>query len=317
MPSAPRRRAAAPGVLVRQTVLYTGAVIAVPLMLYPRRLGFPSLELNPTLGVLEWGFYLGVFVVAGLQVSWSTRIVAAGFTVLYRLLTGVFLGTLIVAAHGRPWGATMFEMMWSYPLAVIPQVLLAPIVLRPVWERLLVDGMARGARRPVTSQRRVVIGDRTGLRPSASAARLASTMPPTSAKPYEPSLDDAVSYVGEYDGVRMSWIVDGEGLPLAVWQRQQYTGDADFWAPVAVEMTEFHRRRLSAAGPCRPERVEVRTDQGRVIVEAVGGYWLGVLTDPDADELINLRLGRAREMAARSLQENGRRLVGAGEVRHV
>jgi len=317
MTSLPRQRTIPAGVLMRQTILYTGAVIAVPLVFYPKRLGFPTFDLNPTIGLLEWGFYLGVFIVVGLGVPWSTRVVAAGFTVVYRLVTGVVLGSLVAWAHMRPWGGTVAEMMWSYPLAFIPQVLLAPVVLRPVWERLLAEGAGRPSRHRVDPQRRVVIGDHPAARLGATAARVAASTLPGNARPHEPSLDDAVSYVGEYDGVRMCWIVDAEGLPLAVWQRQQYTGDADFWAPVGVEMADFHRRRMSAAGSCRPERVEVRTDQGRVIVEAVGDFWLGVLTDPEADELINLRLSRAREMVARHLQENGRRYVGAGEVHYV
>ena len=49
--SGPRSRRTTPaGALVRQTILYTGAVIVVPLIFFPRRLGFPAFDLNPTVG---------------------------------------------------------------------------------------------------------------------------------------------------------------------------------------------------------------------------------------------------------------------------
>jgi hypothetical protein len=97
-----------------------------------------------------------------------------------------------------------------------------------------------------------------------------------------------------------------------------YTGDADFWAPVSVEMVDFHRSRLSTGGDvCQPDRLEVRTNQGRLVVEAVRDVWLGVLTDPDADELISVRITRAREMIAKHLNAEGGLTVAAGEVQYV
>jgi predicted regulator of Ras-like GTPase activity (Roadblock/LC7/MglB family) len=149
---------------------------------------------------------------------------------------------------------------------------------------------------------------------TASASDSISAAPASRA---QPGLDDVVSYLGEYQGVRMCWIVDFEGLPLAVWQRQQYSADADFWAPIAVESADFHAKRLSLGGPCRPERIEVRTDQGRLISEAVGDFWLGVLTDPDADDLIAVRLVRAREMIMNYLQDTGDRYAVAAEEHYV
>jgi predicted regulator of Ras-like GTPase activity (Roadblock/LC7/MglB family) len=133
----------------------------------------------------------------------------------------------------------------------------------------------------------------------------------------EPSFDDAVSYVGEYEGVRLCWVVDAEGLPLAVWQRQQYSFDADYWAPVSIEGVDYHRQRLSAGGDCLPKRLDVRTDQGRLIMESIGDFWLGVLADPEADDLISVRLARACEMIANQLQVTSRKYAGTAEAHYV
>jgi hypothetical protein len=131
------------------------------------------------------------------------------------------------------------------------------------------------------------------------------------------TFDDAVNYVGEYTGVRMSWLVDRDGLTLACWQRQDYTGALEFWAPVSVEMVEFDRRWLSVGGEVNPQRMEVRTDGGRLIIEAAGDFWLGVLTDRDADELIGVRLSQARDMVNKHLQERRTRFAGLQEAHYV
>ncbi|MBI3873114.1 MAG: hypothetical protein HY304_08585 [candidate division Zixibacteria bacterium] len=318
-----RRTRRQTGNLIRQTVLYTGVLIVLPLLVYPRQFGFPAFELNPVLGLVEWGFYLVALSLLGLSAPFSSRVVAAGFTVVYRLATGTLLGTCIAWTHASPWGTTVAQMMWSYPWSLIPQILLFPVALRPVWEWMFGD--SDEATVPLRSRTRGragrVLHTRVGPPPSraaTSAARVA-TAPSglVAAKPLEPTLDEAVSYVGEYDGVRMCWIVDADGLPLAVWQKQEYTGDADFWVPVSVEMIDFHSRRLSDGAPCHPQRFEICTDQGRLMVEAVQEYWLGVLTDAETDDLVAIRLSRAREMISRCLHDISRRATGVTEVHYV
>ncbi|HUU46965.1 MAG TPA: hypothetical protein VM118_14655 [Acidobacteriota bacterium] len=320
-----RRSVLPTAVLARQTVLALGALIAIPLLFYPKRLGLPSFELTPVVSLIEWIFYVGVFALAGSRLPGSTRVVAAGFTVVCRLGLGMVLGTFVAWTHTKPWGRTVAETMWSYPLSLILHVLLVPIVMRPVWERVwsVSTVRPRGRRRTVglvtsrarpTRPARHAYGSRTAA-PIRSAGVTGST--PSGTYATEPSLDSAAAYVGEYHGVRMCWIVDREGLPLAVWQRQQYSTDADFWAPISIEAVDFHVRRLSLVEACRPERFEIRTDQGRLITEAVGEFWLGVLTDPEADDLIGVRLSRAREMITTYLRESGRRYTHAGEAEYV
>ncbi|HWO57177.1 MAG TPA: hypothetical protein VNN55_06385 [bacterium] len=290
-------------------------LILLPVLVYPRRFGFPALDLNPAVGLLEWAFYIAVFSIATDRMGVSTRVVAAGFTVVTRLLVGAASGCAVGGTHGLPLGQTVPELMWSYPLALIPQVLIAPIVTSPLWEQLMSVRPAPRVARPATVHSTFTAPAAVTASPArASASRVAMA---GAGLTHEPSFDDAVSYVGEYSGVRLCWIVDNEGLPLAVWQRQQYTGDADFWAPVSVEMMEFHQRRLSAGGDsCHPDRVEICTDRGRLVVEAVRDLWLGVLTEPDTDELINVRITRAREMIDRHLQAERGRLVAAGEAEY-
>ncbi len=305
--------------IVLRLAIYSALLVLVPLVLYPRGFGFPALDLNPAIGLLEWAFYVAVLSLSASRLPFSTRVVAAGFTVLFRFTIGAIAGWLVGFAHGVPQSETVVGMMWSYPMALIPHVLFAAVITSPLWENLMSTQPSRQSPR-ATGRTKFVS---PALSPStvrtnshnATASRVASV---AGALNQEPSFDDAVSYIGEYTGVRLCWIVDRDGLPIAVWQRQMYTGDADFWAPVSVEMIDFHRQRLSTGGDvCQPDRLEVRTNQGRLVVESVRDVWLGVLTDPDADELISVRITRAREMIAKHLQAEGGLTIAAGEVQYV
>lgn len=304
--------------IVQRLAIYSALLILVPLVLYPRGFGFPALDLNPAVGLLEWAFYVAVLSLSAARLPFSTRVVAAGFTVIVRLAIGAISGWLIGLAHGLPQSQTVVEMMWSYPLALIPHVLTAAVITSPLWEYLMTQPSRRSARvggRPKFVTPALSPGAVRAHSHTATASRVASV---ANVLNQEPSFDDAVSYIGEYSGVRLCWIVDRDGLPIAVWQRQMYTGDADFWAPVSVEMIDFHRTRLSIGGDtCQPDRFEIRTNQGRLMVEAVRDVWLGVLTDPDADELISVRITRAREMIAKHLHAESGPTVAAGEVQYV
>lgn len=305
------------GTLWKRIVVYSALLVLIPLVLYPKLFGFPPLDLNPAVGIFEWAFYVAVLSMSAGRLPFSTRVVAAGFTVVFRFAIGAVSGSLIGWVHDLPVSQTVVETMWSYPMAVIPHVLASAVITSPLWEHLMsVRPGRRVGRRPGRPAfATTAVAPAMVFAPAASASRVAST---ANALTHEPSFDDAVSYVGEYSGVRLCWIVDRDGLPIAVWQRQHYTGDADFWAPVSIEMIDFHRRRLSMHGDsCQPDRLEVRTNQGRLVVEAVRDVWLGVLTDTDADELISVRIARAHDMIAKHLHAEGGQIVAAGEVQYV
>jgi len=195
---------------------------------------------------------------------------------------------------------------------LIPHVIAAPLVMRGVWT--LVYPSAPQRRRLAGFQSRMRTVRRTPVPAAVGALHAAATsaVPATrsTVRTETPDFDDAVSYVGGYTGVRMCWVVDNEGLPLAFWQRQDYTGAVEFWAPVSIELVEFNRRTLSVGGEVLPLHVETRFEAGRLVLQSAGEYWIGVLTDRDADDLIGVRLTQAREMVLKHLQE--RRDVYAG-----
>lgn len=330
-----RRRTVPDPALISHVLPLLGALLVTPLLIYPRQLGFAALDLSPAFALLEWGFYIGMFTLAGARLSPASRVISAGLTVICRIVLGAALGLLVSWGYAKPWATSVTQMIWSFPPALIIHVLFMPIALRPLWERLLGDQPVTGRRTRTadfkeSSRLRSQPASRTyGSRRAVTATSIENATDRTmvgarsgslvleSSQSGEATLDQVVSYVGEYNGVQMCWIVDGEGLPLAVWQSSQFTGDVEYWAPISVEAAEFHRRRLSVDGPCRPERIDIRSDQNRVIAEAVGPFWLGVLTDRETDDLISVRLHRARDMITNYLQQSGRRSIGTGEAHYV
>ncbi len=300
-------------VIIRQTILWTGVLAVIPLIAYPRDFGMGMFSFHPVFGLVEWGIYFAAFITMLPKLTALQRVLASGFTVVYRLTCALMFATLAALNNDFGLADTVAIGMWSYPLALIPQVIAAPFVMRSVWGLIYPETPQR--RQPAAlsstgnlSRRRTPIPGAVGALHAAATSAMPSTR--TSIRTETPDFDDAVSHVGSYTGVRMCWVVDSEGLPLAFWQRQDYTGAVEFWAPMSVELVEFNRRLLSVGGEVLPQHVETRFEAGRLMLQAAGEYWIGVLTDRDADDLVGVRLTQAKDMVLKHLQE--RRDVYAG-----
>lgn len=303
---------------IRQTILWTGALAVIPLVVYPRTLGLGQFEFHPVFGLLEWALYFTIFIAALPSLSMPQRVLASGFTVVYRLVCAAMFAAL--AALNNDFGLvdTMAVGMWSYPLALLPHIIAAPFVMRGVWKLVFTEAPQRirlaGFQPRRQPARRAPVPTAVGTRHAAGSSGTSSR---NAVHAESPDFDDAVSYVGGYTGVRMCWVVDGEGLPLAFWQRQEYTSAVEFWAPASIEIVDFDRRALSVGGDVQPAHVEIRFEAGKLILHAAGEYWIGVLTDRDADELVGVRLLQARDMVLKHLQERRASYAGLQEAHYV
>jgi len=304
--------------MVRQVILWTGMMAVIPLITYPEHYGLGMLGFHPVVSLIEWALYLGIYWLTLPSLTFSQRVLAGGFTVVYRLWCAALFAGLVSLSKGVSWMDTAAIAMWSYPYSVLPHILLAPLALHGVWQQAWIGRPRRitGFHSPAAPARKSWAPVAAGAAPSRHRA---TVLAPRAVVVTDGgrTFDDAMHYIGEYSGVRMCWLVDKEGLTISCWQRQDYPGALEFWAPVSVEMVEFDRRWLSVGGEVNPQRMEVRTDGGRLIVEAAGHLWLGVLTDRDADELIGVRLSQARDMVIKNLQERRMHSAGLQEAHYV
>jgi hypothetical protein len=274
---------------------------------------------HPVFGLLEWGIYFAVFLAILPALSMTERVLASGFTVVYRLVCAAMFAVLAALNNDYGLADTMAVGMWSYPLAVVPHVIAAPLVMRGIWKLVFPAAPQRARLSGFQPKSRPV--RRTPL-PTAIGALHAASSPShgsgrAAVRDESPNFDDAVSYVGGYTGVRMCWVVDNDGLPLAFWQRQDYTGAVEFWAPTSIEVVDFNRRVLSVGGDVMPQHVEVRFEAGRLVLHAAGEFWIGILTDRDADELVGVRLSQARDMVLKQLPERRAIYAGLQEAHYV
>jgi predicted regulator of Ras-like GTPase activity (Roadblock/LC7/MglB family) len=132
------------------------------------------------------------------------------------------------------------------------------------------------------------------------------------------SFDAATAWVGEYSGVRMALVADEDGLVVSRWSRQTYSQDEEYWAAVAVEMVRFHQRQPGGVGTLDLRRLEVETASGRLTIRRAGLFWLAVLTEAEAGDLVSVRIVQAVEMIEKHYHDRYRAVRPAGlEVAHV
>ncbi|MBD3299091.1 MAG: hypothetical protein GF341_10580 [candidate division Zixibacteria bacterium] len=309
----PRRQTIRPGtaIAVRQVILWTGVLAVLPLVLYPKTFALGQFKFHPAIVLVEWLIYFVAFLFLVPTLKGSQRFVASGLTVVYRLVCALLFAGLAAFNNNYGFQDTASVAMWSYPFTVLLHVFAAPFVLRGIWKIVYAEpapkprfAMSTGYSAPRPSQSRTTptvqaAPKLVAARPARSAGRTASH---AATADNTPDFDAAVAYVGEYTGIRMCWMVDREGLPLAFWQRQDYTGAVEYWAPTSIEMIDFSQYCLSRGRDLEPQRIEIRSSAGRVILEAVDEFWLGVLTDHEVDDLVGVRLTQARDMMLKYIQ---------------
>jgi predicted regulator of Ras-like GTPase activity (Roadblock/LC7/MglB family) len=299
--------------VIRQTVLLSGAICVFPLILYPATLGFPLFSMHPLYAFAEWAFYFLIYLAILPSLPVRQKIVAGGITVLFRLTVGLVMGVLVSLMHGAPLAKAIAYCMWEYLPALGLHIIFAPFVLQPIFNR----GWRRGVRfaidsgRQTTEPRSNAGFSFSGLPPATSSTRLRS-------ETGELSFEAATAWIGDYSGVRMSLVVDEDGLVVSHWSRQEYSQDAEFWAAVAVEMIRFHRHWPAADEPVDIRRLEVETASGKLALRRAGPFWLVTITEADAGELVSVRVTQAVEMIEKHYHDRYQTVRPAGlEVSHV
>jgi predicted regulator of Ras-like GTPase activity (Roadblock/LC7/MglB family) len=299
--------------VIRQAILLSATISVFPLIVYPATFGIPAFSLHPLHAFAEWGVYFLVYLALRVSIPVRRIFMAAGVTVLFRIGIGLVLAVLVWLMHEVPLDKAVPQCLWEYPPAFILHIAFSPFVLLPLFNRT----WARGVRFSIgAGKRRVAAPSAVGFSFAGQASAPSSTR--SVSENDDVSFDAACSWVGEYSGVRMSIVVDDDGLVVAQWTRQSYSQGAEFWAPMVIEMIRFHRRWPPADESIDLRRLELETASGRLLVRRVAPFWLVVQTEADAGELVQVRIAQAVEMIEKYYHDRYRTVSPAGlEVSHV
>jgi predicted regulator of Ras-like GTPase activity (Roadblock/LC7/MglB family) len=293
----------------RLVLLFSLVLVAIPMVVFPNRLGL-GLGGGSAVNLLyEMVFYGVVLFLFRRNTTLVALTVGVALTLVYRLALGAAFGLALVVMYDLGLSVAFSLGMAKYVPAILLQVACAPFVLRPVYLGL-VARLAPGRRERAFRQmpRSIIREDvemnapSVSLREAVSAATTRSESVSPTAMGEGSLFDRAVGYLGESAAVRMAVLVDQEGLPLAKFVRGRE--DVDAWAPLAVMVLGSNRTLVArVGGQDNPDRVDIGTRGLRLLVRRIDRVILMVAAEPTIDETIHIRIAQAADMIRKYMSE--------------
>jgi predicted regulator of Ras-like GTPase activity (Roadblock/LC7/MglB family) len=114
----------------------------------------------------------------------------------------------------------------------------------------------------------------------------------------------AVNYLTEYAGVRGAVIADNEGLVVARSGGEKF--NAELYCALAKEIASSLNKILPELIKPGIEYLAIKTSQDWLTVARSESFLLVVAAERNADELLNVRIGRAVEMISSHLKNKYR-----------
>jgi predicted regulator of Ras-like GTPase activity (Roadblock/LC7/MglB family) len=103
-----------------------------------------------------------------------------------------------------------------------------------------------------------------------------------------------VRYIAEHSSVLYASVVDSEGLLLANHCRGKI--DPEDLAPLAVMFFEWNRSILAKGKLGHAEKIDLTLKDKRLILGRVDAWCLMVLSERQADDLVNIRINQGMEI---------------------
>lgn len=301
---------------IRQMILLSLIVLIVPLLIFPERFGTALVSFSIAFLITELVFYGSITYWFNRQANLKQLAVGAGICLLYRLLLGLAFGVLIWLRYSMNLGITFKLVMISYIPSILCQVIITPFILRTVLNDWLFDNKKRP---------RLVIDSIPANKPTPSSSNSTSrklfseqqetkSMTPwveqskkqkvnTEFSPAKNinGFDRATQYIGENGSVMMAVVVDGEGLVLSQFVRENIS--LDDWAPLALLFRQSNNQVLDRVGLKNVGKITLTIDNVRVTVVSEDNLNLMVLADIQQDDVMNIRITQGMEIIRKYLAE--------------
>jgi predicted regulator of Ras-like GTPase activity (Roadblock/LC7/MglB family) len=297
----------------------TVVLIALPLVIFPKLFGLQPLRLSWQYFFYEIVFYgfVGVILFRCQSLFGLAKVALAALG--YRLVLSAAFGLIITTIYAMDFKVAMELALISYLPGAALQIILSPAAFWPVLKKL---GQADRAPRVAARRESAYFAGGESPRmpfPSASLRErpqvivsphtMKDTLQPeglnmhprtnTEAGPVTVTSDlngfeRAVRYIAEHGSVYYASVVDPDGLLLANYYRGKI--DPEDMAPLAVLFFEWNRAVLAKGRLGEAEKIDITLKEKRLILGRVGEWCLMVLSERQADDLLNIRINQGMDI---------------------
>ncbi|MEE9441206.1 MAG: hypothetical protein V3V99_00870 [candidate division Zixibacteria bacterium] len=289
-------------------------LVVIPMVIFPNKLGLPLLSASALYMLYEMAFYGFVLYSFRREIPLITILIGSALTMVFRMGLGAAFGLAIIIMYGLDSSVAFSLGMGKYLPAIILHVVSAPFVLRPAYLHLASSLNPERPKKfvfePHIEEKETVSSEIT--EPIAPLQSQSFSEMETDKQIFEVTstpqadgdnqLERAVQYIGESAAVKMSLLIDEEGLTLANFSRCDE--DIELWAPAAIIIENENRRLLNHFSPVgNPSKLDITTNNKRIIMRRIERFILMVMTEENIDETIHIRMAQAADMIRKYINE--------------
>ncbi|MFH1699985.1 MAG: hypothetical protein ABIE07_05290 [Candidatus Zixiibacteriota bacterium] len=283
-------------------------LVVIPMVIFPNKLGLPLLSASVLYLFYEMAFYGIVLHFFRRNVSLMTILIGASLTMVFRIGLGAAFGLAIIIMYRLDSSVAFSLGIGKYLPAIILHVVAAPYVLRPAYlylaSSLTPEKMpkkfvfephieAKEVISPEVNESIMKLQKKNFNEIDAEKQAFEVTSIPHGDG--DNQLERAVQYIGESAAVKMSLLIDEEGLTLARFSRCEE--DIELWAPAAIVIEKENRRLLNRFSPIgEPSKLDITAHDKRIILRRIERLTLMIMAEENIDETIHIRMAQAADM---------------------
>jgi predicted regulator of Ras-like GTPase activity (Roadblock/LC7/MglB family) len=282
---------------IRQLIIFSLFIIVLPLVVFNI---FPQFRIQQTGFILlafELVWYTIILFFLLPQAAAPVVILSAIVTLVYRVAIGLvfslflFIMFSLNLKEGIPLGIAFYLPSFIF------QAILAPFILRPclkgIWGLTILPSRPAG---------RVFGEGKSATFMEEIKQRFPDEFPAPGKVEFEGvGIENALSYVKEYTGVEGVLLIDHSGLIVA--KNILPSLNEDEIAPFVATLKEANNKNLNKIKEKEIERLELFTQERWISLHQIYSFILVSIASRNTDELLNVRLHKAKEIIQKSLEE--------------
>ncbi len=304
---------------IRQMIILSLAVLLLPIVIFPSRLGTQLMSFSYAFVIAELVFYGAILFWSNRDTSLGKIFVGASMCLSYRLLLGALFGALVSVMYVMNFKLSLSLGLVSYVPAILCHVVVTPFIIKPFLDekifgdkkrpRLVID--SNPGEKPKSKQsdfnKQAKLNEQSELNSMAPWDASKKNFSGTNPQPEELSgqnqngFDRATQYIGENGSVLLAVVIDNEGLPISNFIRENIS--LDDWAPLALLFKQKNNSVLDRVGVKNVDQIALTIDNMRVTIASEEDINLMVVADIQQDDVLNIRITQGMEIIKKYMAE--------------